>query len=134
MEDMASPRSVPEIREALALLEAWERSVNDADAARGFTEAVQMLDDYVEAEPDTPHRAFIQNLKLAHTRRLLQQLATVDRRDFGLWLEYAVTALKLLERESEAVLAARPELKADLGAFQAIWGETLAAAVRRPRS
>ena len=131
---MRDARSVPEIREAAELLETWERSVNDVAAAKGFSEAVQMLDEYLEAEPDTPHRAFIQNLKLSHTRRLLQQLAQLDRRDFGLWLEYAVSALAVVERETESVLAARPGLKADLEAFQKVWGDTVAQAVRRPRA
>ena len=131
---MTNPRSVPEIRDAAQLLETWEQSVGDVDAARGFSEAVQMLDDYLEAEPGTPHRAFIQNLKLSHTRRLLQQLAQLERRDFGLWLEYAVTALAVVEREAASVLAARPDLKADLDAFQERWGDTVAQALRRPRA
>ena len=131
---MAAPmnaRSVPEIREAIALFESWERSINDLHAAKGFTEAVQILEDYLECEPDTPHRSFIQNLKLSNTRRLLQQLARVDRKDFSLWLEYALAALSAVDKEVASVMAANPDLGKDLDAFKHVWGDVLADALRR---
>jgi hypothetical protein len=128
---MQGARSVPEIREAVALFEAWERSVNDVHAARGFTEAVQILEDYLECEPDTPHRWFIQNLKLSNTRRLLQQLARVDKKDFSLWLEYALAALSAVDKEVASVMAANPDLAKDLDAFKHVWGDVLADALRR---
>jgi hypothetical protein len=128
-----SPRSVPEIREAIALFESWERSVNDLHAANGFTEAVQILDDYLECEPGTPHRGFIQNLRISNTRRLLQQLARVDKRDFSLWLEYALAALAAVDKEAESVMAANPELRKDLDAFKHIWGDALAQALKPRR-
>jgi hypothetical protein len=120
---------VPEIREAIALFESWERSINDLHAAKGFTEAVQILEDYVECEPDTAHRAFIQNLRISNTRRLLQQLARVDKKDFSLWLEYALAALAAVEKEAESVMAVNPELRKDLDAFRHVWGDALAHAL-----
>lgn len=127
----ASPRDVPEIREAVALFEAWERAINDLHAAKGFTEAVQILDDYLECEPESPHRAFVQNLRLSNTRRLLQQLTRVDRRDFSLWLEYALAALAAVGDEAKSALAADPGLKKDLDAFRRAWGDALAHALKR---
>ena len=127
----ANPRAVPEIREAIALFEAWERSINDLHAAKGFTEAVQMLDDYLECEPDSPHKAFIQNLRVSNTRRLLQQLTRVDKRDFSLWLEYALAVLAAVENEAQSVLAANPDLKKDLDSFKQVWGDALAQALKR---
>ena len=131
MGPMASARNVPEIREAVALFESWERSINDLHAAKGFTEAVQVLEDYLECEPDTPHRAFIQNLKLSNTRRLLQQLARVDRKDFSLWLEYALAALSAVDKEAQSVMAANPDLRKDLDSFKHVWGDVLAEALKR---
>ena len=113
----ADPRSVPEIAEAAALFEAWERSVNDVDAAKRFTEAVELLEDYLSGEPDSPHRAFVRNLKRANSRRLLERLSAVDRRDFGLWVEYAATALAAVKPEVEELLAAQPELRTRLETF-----------------
>ena len=126
-----SARSVPEIRDAIALFEAWEASINDVGAARGFTEAVQILDDFLECEPDTPHRAFIQNLKISNTRRLLQQLTKVDKKDFSLWLEYAVSAISAVNNEAESVMRAHPELKADFASFLKTWGSAVTDALQR---
>ena len=129
-----SPSSVPEIREAVALFEAWEASIGDAGAAQRFTEAVERLDDYLQCEPDTPHRQFIQNLRISNTRRLLQQLARVDRKDFSLWLEYAIAVVSLVGNEADAVMAAHPQLKADFEAFKKIWGGPVEEALRRIQS
>lgn len=131
---MASARDVPEIREAVALFESWERSINDLHAAKGFTEAVQILEDYLECEPDTPHRAFIQNLKLSNTRRLLQQLARVDKKDFSLWLEYAIAALSAVDKEAQSVMDANPDLRKDLDSFKHVWGDVLAEALKRAQN
>jgi len=118
-------RNVPEIREAIALFESWEKSINDYDSARRFTEAVQLLDDYLEAEPETPYRELIRNLKISNTRRLLQHLARVDRKDFALWVEYALLVLSLVEKEAASVMAAQPELKKDFEAFLGVWRDAL---------
>lgn len=120
---MIAPREVPEIREAIGLLEGWEKSAGDPAAARSFTEALELLDDYLECEPDTPHRAFIRNLKLSHTRSLLRQLARVGREDFGVWLEYALAVAVLIEREAKSVMAQHPELGQEVDAFLKVWGE-----------
>jgi hypothetical protein len=127
----AGPRSVPEIREAIALFEAWEASINHADAAKRFTEAMQLLGDYLDYEPDSPHRQFVKNLRLSNTRRLLQQLARVDRKDFGLWLEYALAVMALVDHEAAPVIAANAELKADLEAFLKVWGDSVNQALQR---
>jgi hypothetical protein len=127
----ASARAVPEIRQAVALFEAWERSINDVHAAGRFTEAVQILDDYLECEPDSPHKAFIHNLRLSNTRRLLQQLARLDKRDFSLWLEYALAVLASVDNEAQSVIAADPGLRKDLDSFKQVWGDALAQALKR---
>jgi hypothetical protein len=125
------PREVPEIREAIALFEAWEASINDLNAAKGFTEAVQILDDFLESEPETPHRTFVQNLKISHTRRLLQQLAKLDKADFSLWLEYAVSAVAVVSNEAESLIKANPDLEADFASFQKVWGSAVTDALHR---
>lgn len=125
------PRSVPEIREAIALFETWEASINDVNAAKRFGEAMQLLDDYLESEPDSPHRQFVQNLRISNTRRLLQQLARVDRQDFGRWLEYALAAMALADKEAASVLAAHPQLRTDLDSFLKVWGDSVNEALHR---
>lgn len=97
-----SASAVPEIREALALFEAWEASINDAAAARRFTEAVELLDDY-----------------------------RVERKDFSLWLEYAIAVVSAVGREADALMAANPQLKADFDAFAKNWGGAVEEALQR---
>lgn len=126
-----NPRSVPEIREAIALFEAWERSINDISAAKRFAEAFQLLDDFLESEPESAHKKFIENLRISNTRRLLQQLAKVDRKDFGLWLEYALAVVAVVDDEAESVMAANPQLKVDLDAFLKVWGDAVTQALQR---
>jgi hypothetical protein len=110
-------RSVPEIRAAAQLFEAWERNVRDPGAAQRFGEAVQMLNDYLECEPDSPHRPFIENLKLANARRLLRLLGEVDKSDLSAWVEYADVLVRLLEHEAQAAIAADASLKGEFDAF-----------------
>jgi len=121
----------PEIREAIGLFEAWERAINDVHAAGRFTEALQLLDDYLECEPDSPHKPFIQNLRLSNTRRLLQQLARVEKKDFGLWLEYALAVVAMIDEEAESVMAAQPELRKDVDSFLRVWGDVVAEALKK---
>jgi hypothetical protein len=120
-----------EIREAIALFEAWERAINDVRAAERFTEALQLLDDYLECEPDSPHKPFIQNLRVSNTRRLLQQLARVEKKDFGLWLEYALVVAGIIDDEVASVMAAQPELRKDVDSFLRVWGDVVAEALKR---
>jgi hypothetical protein len=125
------PRSVPEIGEAIELFEKWERAFDDPAAAAHFTEAVGLLDDYLEGEPDSPHRGFVQNLRLSNTRRLLQHLAKVDKRDFGRWLAYAIAVASLVDKEAESAMAAQPALRKDYDAFLGVWKDALFTAVKR---
>jgi hypothetical protein len=116
---VSGPRNVPEIREAIELFESWEREFNDPAAAAHFTEAVELLADYLEGEPDSPHRGFIQNLRI------------VDKRDFGLWLEYAIAVASAVDQEAASIMAAQPELKKDYDAFLGVWKDALFTAVKR---
>lgn len=124
------PRDEPEIREALALLRRWESAAADPEAAGRFSQAIELLDGYLEGDPETPHRAFVENVKVAHTRRLLQQLARVDPREFGLWLEYALAVMSLVKGEAEALQKKHPDLRRDVDAFLGVWRGTLEQAVR----
>jgi hypothetical protein len=81
--------------------------------------------------PVSTHAQFVRNLRLSNTRRLLQQLAKVDRKDFGLWLEYALAVMALVDREAAPVIAAHPGLKADLDAFLKVWGDSVSQALQR---
>jgi len=61
----------------------------------------------------------------------LRQLARVDRKDFSLWLEYALAALAAVGREAQSAMAADPQLKGDLDSFMQVWGDVVAQALKR---
>src|SRR5687767_13914779 len=113
----SSPRAVPEMREAITLFEKWEAAVTDPAAAGRFVEAVQLLNDYVDSEPDSPHTTFVQNLKVSNTRRLLQLLSRVNKNDPFSWMEYVSVVFLTLKDEAEALMASNSELKQDFEAF-----------------
>lgn len=112
---MGDPRSVPEIGAAIELFEEWEKAVGDPGAADLFARALEQLDDYLDAEPDTPHRTFIANIRIANIRRLLVQLSRVRPGDLGNWAGYA--AVLTSRPEVRTVLSRQPELKTAVDAF-----------------
>jgi hypothetical protein len=126
-----NPRSILEIREAISLFEAWEANVADPAAAGRFAEAVQILDDYLEAEPESPHNVFVRNLKVSNTRRLLQLLKRVDKNDVSSWMEYIHAVLLALKDEAETAMARNPELKEDFDAFVSVWGKEYVEALKQ---
>lgn len=126
---MTDPHAVPEIADAIALFEQYEKSPGDLTAIQGFAEAVQVLNDYLEYEPSSPHRKFIQNLKFSYTRALLRKLAAVDKKVVTSWCEHVFTVLVPLQSESETLMAIYPELKTDFDAFFDTWKEDLARAL-----
>jgi len=62
------PRQAPEIREALELLESFERKPTDLEAANDFLYGIQVLDDYLDFDPPQSHRASIKIKKLQGTK------------------------------------------------------------------
>jgi len=112
-----NPRSVPEIREAIALFEEYERSLLNHAAAKKFNEAVELLNDYLEAEPDSPHKDFIHRLRFSNTRSMLRNLARVNKKDFFTWGEHVFAILLRVNSEAEALMGMHPDLKKDSRSF-----------------
>jgi aminopeptidase N len=105
------PRCVPEIRAALAAFDQYERSSAEYEDAQAFREALEALADYLEDEPDTPHRAFIANVRETYLRRMLERLGRLKHAD-----DFAVIAHVVILRETAAdevreLLKTQPELR-----------------------
>jgi hypothetical protein len=120
----ANPRNVPEIRIAVEMLEEYERSALDYNAARKFVDAIRMLNEFLECEPESPHKAFIQRLKVSHTRSMLKNLSEVSRKDQMAWVGH-VAMLMTVDAEAKSLSDAAPELKADYDAFIDVWRKEL---------
>lgn len=122
---MENPRSVPEIAEATQLLEGYERSAAHNADARDFSAAVEMLDDYLDENPQSIHRQFIENLRLSHTRRMLQKLSSLPPGDFSS-MEHLCLVLVTVRKEAENVMQRHPDLQRAYDALLKAWGEPLA--------
>ena len=126
---------MPEIREAIALFERWEADINDPAAGKRFAEAVELLDDYLECEPESPHRQFVHNLKLSNVRSLLKHLSQVDKKDLAIWIDYAFAVVSLVGKEADSLMTTNPGLKQDFDSFLKVWGaevkEALEASLRK---
>ena len=123
------PRSEPEIKEAIALFDSYERAGASYTDARKFKVAVQILDDYLEENPGSPHLAFIQNLKLSYTRRLMQRIASVNKADLESSLEHIVLVAALVKDEAEKLMSQFPEHKRDWDRLIGEWAYVIAHAL-----
>lgn len=121
-------RSVPEIKEAIQLLEGYEKAALAYDSAKDFSLAISILEDYLSDNPDSSHRQFIQNLRFSYTRRLLQRVAAVNKADLGASLEHIVLVVHTVKDEAQKLMAEYPELKRDFDALMKVWAEPLARA------
>jgi aminopeptidase N len=105
------PRSVPEIRDALTALDRYERSAAEFDDAQGFREALEALADYLEDEPDTPHRAFIANVRETYLRRMLERLGRLKHADDFTVIAHVVILRETAADEVRELLKTHPELQ-----------------------
>lgn len=112
-------RSVPEIREALDALERYERSNAEYDDAQDFREALESLDEYLVDEPDSPHRAFIANVRTTHLRRLLERLGRLKHADDFTVIAHVVILRDTAAAEVQALLKSHPEWQPAFDALMA---------------
>ena len=67
------PDRPDELKEAVRLLKEFEKSDNHTKRTRYFIEAIDLLNNYVEENPNSPDLVFIKNIKTSYTRILLEQ-------------------------------------------------------------
>jgi len=125
-------RDDPELAAALALLQRAERELPSERSADAFSEAFELLDDYLAGAPPPAAAGFVANLKFAHARRLLLRLREVDPRQSGQWLHYLALLLIKLEPELQALTAEHPELGRLLDECLRRHGAQLAGIKRKP--
>lgn len=118
-------RAIPEIREAVALLERYEAAPLSHESAQDFALALETLDDYLSENTDSPHRPFIENLRFSYTRRMLQRLSSISKADAYLSLQHIVLILHTVKTEAEDLMRQHPELQKDFDRLTKAWGEPL---------
>jgi len=120
---MTKPMDIVEVAEAVEMLEAFDKSLPSVEKIDYFQDGIQLLNDYLADNPETPHATFINNIKARHTRRLLQFLTIIDSSNMLSWFK-VIVALFEAKEELEKLYASYPGLKSDYDRFVAEWGDT----------
>ena len=104
-------------------MEEFDESLPSVEKIDNFQDGIQLLNDYLADNPDTPHAIFINNIKVRHTRRLLQFLTTIDSSNMLSWFK-VIGALLEAREELKKLYETHPGLKSDYDRFAAEWRET----------
>ena len=118
------PRELPEdVSEAIDLLNSFEKSNDHSQRTRDFTDAIDILNDFLRHYPESPHESYVRNVKVAYTRKLLEQLPRLAILDIDDWFSYSVPLLLNASADVDAAISGNPDLKQNLKAFLAIWSD-----------
>ena len=116
------PDQPDELKEAVRLLKEFEKSDSHTKRTRNFDDAIDLLNNYVEENPNSPDLVFIENIKTSYTRILLEQLNNIKQIEIEDWLNYFTSYLKV-PSEAEKILSENPILKEGFKKFLLIWKE-----------
>lgn len=115
-----------DIASARALFEKAEREVDPELKAHALEEALAILASLDPDQISDSERTLIANLRLAHTRRLLAQLAGLESANMDAWLEYVHLLLGDLRPEVQRLIESDAGLRDNYARFTGIFGRQLA--------
>ena len=106
------PRTIPEIAEAIDLLKECENAPPlSEDIGRKFLLGIDGLEGHLTKNRDSPHREFIQNVKVAYTRSLLKRLPSLmNKADVRVLGQYIPPVLRV-QKEAGQVMDEYPEVE-----------------------
>lgn len=121
-----------EVVDARRCLEAAEKELNPERKIEELEEGVELLDLYIEENPDMPEstRTLIINLRRSHTRRLLVQLFSLKEIEIENWFKYIVLLITKLKNEMDYVTSQDTNLKISYDQFFGIYGDVFVEAIR----
>jgi hypothetical protein len=114
---------IEEIKDAMGMLIKFEENLPSIENIEDFSDAIEMLNNYLTDHPETSHKVFINNLKITYTRRVLQFLKSINSNEFTNWLRVVVALLEV-KGETEKLLKSSSELKKDYVGFFAEWKDS----------
>ena len=110
-----------ELKEAVNLLREFEKPGSHKKKTRNFTDAIDILNDYVKENPESPHLDFIENIRTSYTRILLQQLADIREIEIDDWHNYYTLMTLKVEDEVTKILSEDPILIEGYQEFLSMW-------------
>lgn len=115
------PQLPEDLKKAVGLLENSEKESNRSLRMRAFKDAVDILNDHLNIGPDSPHKSFVENIKLTYTRKFLEELTKLFNADIEVWFDYTQLFLLKVPKEVEVNIEKHPQLKKDYEKFIGIW-------------
>ncbi len=117
------PDRPDELKEARKLFAEFEKSNNHTIKTRTFSDAIDILNDYVEENADSPELAFIENIKKSYTRILLRQLNDMKEIEIHDWVNYTTLTILKVKDEVTTILSENPILEKGYDDFISIWNK-----------
>ena len=103
---------------ALDLLRRSESSQDHEESADLLTDAIHLIDEYLDENPDSAHAPRMRNLKLTHTRRILSDITNAGHLNFVEWAGYLLLLIGKLEPEVQQLMAQDPNLRSGYDRFK----------------
>ena len=124
-------KDLPEdIRKARSLLKQFEESGSHSNKIRCFENGINILDDYLEGFPQSPHKKLIMNIRLSYTRSLINQLKKISP-EMDEWFDYCSLLFFKVSKEVDQIRETNPELKANYEDFINLWANELIEEIRK---
>ena len=105
-----------ELQEARILVDKSEKAINLRSAMEFIDEAIDIMNDYLEDNPEFPHKSFIRNQRVSSAQILLKKLRYIDELLFEDWV-YCKEVLEKLKSEIEEIVQDDPSLNDGLNDF-----------------
>jgi len=113
-----------EIIEARRLLSEFEKAFDPSDKSDLFNEAFEILNDYLDDEPEDKFSKLANNIKTTYAKKLLNSFPEGESLDLVDWLEYLVIIMKNM-KEFTPLLDADEILHNRIKTHCSFWAEDI---------
>lgn len=112
-----------DISKARKLLQKYKQELNHKMRVRYFTDALDLLDPYINDEPDSEAGRLSKNIRHAYIKELLESLPSLSTLDIDEWWQYFWELFIKQSDEVEALCNEDAILKQNYMNFLHLWGQ-----------
>jgi hypothetical protein len=123
-----------DISEARELLCSFERGEDHSERVRQFEDALDLLDSYLPDQDKSQAGRLAMNLRRTYTRKLLEQLPSLQTLDLSDWVSYSVLLLIKVNKEADAICSEEKALKKSFDEFITIWADEAINRIQKHRA
>jgi len=106
-----------DVIEGRRLLENAIEQTDHGKRTMYFEEALNILDSYISDYPETPHKTFIETIKLTYTKKLLEGLSSIREPDIDIFFRYFEIFGRKVAKEFKANCEKFPNLKEEYNSY-----------------